>query len=107
MVYNCNICKRNFNSSTFEDLNAFCKHVASCPVRSENFLVERFTCSLCDSVVKYRASYQNHLIRCQPPTLGPNSSTSQCTQDPAKNTLKERRAKGELVLRLMNFLRRH
>lgn len=95
MVYTCNICNKNFNSSSFEDLNFFCKHVGSCPVRSENFLAERYKCKLCGSTVKNSWTYKKHLMKCQPPNLrlGLNSN-----QDLSKNIIsfKQRREKGKL-----------
>lgn len=75
MVYICNICKLNFNSSSFEDLSFYCKHVGSCPMRSYNFLAERFKCNRCSSTLRNTWNYKNHLLKCQPPKLDTNSST--------------------------------
>lgn len=72
MVFHCNVCKKEFKSNSFEDLNTFCKHCASCPVRSNNFLVERFKCNICSAVFKYNRSFKYHLVKCHPPTCNQN-----------------------------------
>lgn len=98
-MYQCFICKRSFNSTSFDELNLFCKHVASCPVRSENFLVERYTCNLCELKVKHSSTFKKHLMKCQPP------SKSRCNEQRAtkSNTTisKQGREKGEFNLNIL------
>lgn len=74
MVYICNICEKEYNSYSCEDLEEFCKHVAKCPLRSDNFLVERFKCKVCGNVVQIKQSFRAHLLKCNPPNQISKSS---------------------------------
>lgn len=96
MVYECYICKKDFKSTTYEDLNTFCKHVGRCSVRSDNILADRFSCNACGNVVQRNQSFKNHLLKCQPPAVGSRPTTSSLSRQSTKllNTFKERREEG-------------
>lgn len=80
MVYTCNICKKDFNSSSFEDLKQYCDHVAKCPLRSDEFLAERFSCMFCGNVLKLKRSFEQHMLQCKHPSAS----------KPILNTLKQK-----------------
>lgn len=66
-MYCCGICKREFNSNSLEDLNRFCDHVSKCPIRSNDFLRERYECPFCQDSFRLKKSFKGHLLNCTPP----------------------------------------
>lgn len=75
---------------TLEDLNLFCKHVGKCPVRSDDVLAERFSCSLCGSVVRHNQTFKAHLMKCQPPDMRANPTRLPCSEDLKKMLTKSK-----------------
>lgn len=63
MAITCNICRAEYTLSSVEIVDLFCKHVAKCPLRSDNELQNRYSCSICKTVVQHNKSFKEHILK--------------------------------------------
>lgn len=59
----CSICKAEYTLTSEKCVDIFCKHVAKCPIRSENPLQERYSCNICETVVRLNGSFKKHVLK--------------------------------------------
>lgn len=59
----CVICKTEYILSSANVVNVFCKHVAKCPLRSNNERQERYLCSICQTVFHLNKSFKKHILK--------------------------------------------
>lgn len=73
MVASCIICKENFEFLTLNHFQIYCDHVSKCIIRSDNFLVKRFTCPFCDISLQKKQSFKAHILKkhCDKICIGP------------------------------------
>lgn len=58
----CNICKSfNLILNSKAAVNLFCLHVLKCPSRSDDEFADRYKCSICETVLRKKRSFQDHI----------------------------------------------
>lgn len=90
MEYSCAICYQRFPTTSLQHLEEFCDHVKLCPVKSDNFMVYRYTCCFCKHVVKTKRSFKEHILHCKATEIPSSSQKSLRILNTLKKSTKER-----------------
>lgn len=62
MTVVCSICKDNFVLDSKDAADKFIGHISKCPLKSNNKLQERFTCSICKTSFQLKKSFVKHIF---------------------------------------------
>lgn len=69
-MYICNICEKQFQIGTVNNMTAFIKHICNCPLQMKSIFRDRFCCKICEPAItfKFKRSFKDHLMAKHPPS---------------------------------------